>query len=135
MSTKRLEPSFVEFVPTDLDQGTLYVSMTYATASHLCACGCGERVVTPLGPADWTLRFDGAVSLAPSVGNGQFACGSHYIIRNDTVIWCRPMTATDARATHERDVASRQLLHAPRSRPNFWSRLLVALARRRKRRV
>ena len=36
---------FVEFIPKVLDEGVLYVSMTYATARHLCFCGCGMRVV------------------------------------------------------------------------------------------
>jgi hypothetical protein len=102
-----LEPVFVEFVPTELDDGLLYVSMEYATASHRCACGCGVRVVTPLGLADWILTFDGRVTLSPSVGNGQFACGSHYLIRKNRVVWCRPMTRGAALATHKLDTAQR----------------------------
>lgn len=98
---------FVEFVPSDLDDGRLYVSMEYATASHRCACGCGSRVVTPLGPADWVLTFDGRVSLSPSVGNGQFECGSHYLIRKNRVVWCRSMTRGAAMAAHKIDNAQR----------------------------
>lgn len=107
MKSKELEPVFVEYVPTDLDDGLLYVSMEYATASHRCACGCGVRVVTPLGPADWILTYDGQVTLSPSVGNGQFPCGSHYLIRRNRVVWCRPMTRDAALATHNADTAQR----------------------------
>ncbi len=108
---------FAEFVPTDLDDGLLYVSMQYATASHRCACGCGVRVVTPLGPADWLLTFDGRVTLSPSVGNGQYECGSHYLIRKNRVVWRRPMTQSAALATHKIDNAQRAQTYggAPRA--------------------
>jgi Family of unknown function (DUF6527) len=73
---------FVEFMPKLLDDGVLYVSMTYATASHRCFCGCGMKVVTPLSPTDWRLTFDGdSLSLHPSIGNWSYPCRSHYIRR------------------------------------------------------
>ena len=57
---------FVEFIPEELKEGVLYISINYATASHLCCCGCGNRVVTPITPDDWKLIFDGvSVSLHP----------------------------------------------------------------------
>ena len=46
----RIEHVFVEFVPDELAEATLYISMPYATAVHSCLCGCGQRVVTPLSP-------------------------------------------------------------------------------------
>ena len=76
-----LEARFVEFIPKDLDEGTLYISKRFRTASHLCCCGCGGKVVTPLNPAKWNLlEQDCTVSLSPSIGNGAFACRSHYWI-------------------------------------------------------
>jgi hypothetical protein len=90
---KRLEPQFVEFVPESLEPGTLYVSMVYGTASHLCCCGCGLKVVTPLTPTDWCLWFDGdTVSLSPSVGNWDQPCRSHYVIERNKVIPYGPCT-------------------------------------------
>ncbi len=53
------EPEFVRFVPERLDHGVLYLSMEFATASHLCCCGCGSKVVTPFTPTDWRMTFDG----------------------------------------------------------------------------
>jgi len=83
-----LKHEFVEFVPEDLEQGTIYVSIRFATASHLCLCGCGNKVVTPIRPTDWKLIFDGkTVSLDPSIGNWSFPCQSHYWIRNNRVKW------------------------------------------------
>lgn len=43
-----LKHEFVEFIPDELEQGTIYVSIRFATASHRCLCGCGNKVVTPI---------------------------------------------------------------------------------------
>lgn len=68
--------------------GILYVSMERSVAIHLCACGCGNEVVTPLSPVDWQLRYDGEViSLNPSIGNWNFKCRSHYWIANNRIKW------------------------------------------------
>jgi len=79
-----LRHEFVEYIPEKLEEGTIYVSITFATVVHKCCCGCGNEVITPLTPTDWKLIFDGeTISLDPSVGNWSFKCRSHYwIIRN-----------------------------------------------------
>ncbi|WP_374456018.1 DUF6527 family protein [Nocardioides sp.] len=62
--------------------------MEHRTAVHLCLCGCGAQVVTPLGPNDWVLRFDGTVSLSPAVSDvSRRACDSRYLIRNGRAEW------------------------------------------------
>ncbi len=82
------EHRFVEYVPATPSPGVLYVSLEYTTAVHLCACGCGQKVVTPLAPDRWSLTFNGrSVTLQPSIGNWGFPCESHYWIRNDRVQW------------------------------------------------
>jgi hypothetical protein len=83
-----LRHQFVEFIPEDLERETVYISIRFATASHLCVCGCGNKVVTPIRPTDWKLIFDGkTISLDPSIGNWSFPCQSHYWIRNNRVKW------------------------------------------------
>ncbi|MCP3385931.1 DUF6527 family protein [Bradyrhizobium sp. CCGUVB4N] len=83
----RLEHRFVDDMPERLDGGIIYVSMRYATVMHLCCCGCGREVVTPLAPAQWRLTFDGEnVSLHPSIGSWNLHCRSHYVIRGGEVI-------------------------------------------------
>jgi len=83
---KTVQHQFVEYVPDVIEEGILYISLPYATAIHKCICGCGNEVVTPLSPKDWQLTFDGkAVSLSPSIGNWNFACQSHYWIRNNRI--------------------------------------------------
>lgn len=83
-----LKHEFVEYIPENIEDGVLYVSLKYATATHKCFCGCGSEIVTPLSPTDWTLIFDGrSVSLDPSIGNWSFPCKSHYWIRHNTIKW------------------------------------------------
>lgn len=79
---------FVHYIPKELNQGVLYISMEYSLVMHLCACGCGEKVATPLSPEDWKLYYDGeAITLSPSVGNWDFPCLSHYWIRRNNAIF------------------------------------------------
>lgn len=100
---------FAEFMPKKLDDGVLYVSMTYATASHLCFCGCGMKVVTPLSPTDWRLTFDGdSLSLHPSIGNWSYPCRSHYILRGNRVVWAGPMSSDDILAIRDTDARDRK---------------------------
>lgn len=88
-----LRPQFVEFIPEQLEDGVLYISERYRTAMHRCCCGCGSEVVTPLGPADWTLEVvNSAITLHPSIGNWSLACKSHYLIRQGRVVWARDMS-------------------------------------------
>ncbi|KVV15039.1 DUF6527 family protein [Flavobacterium sp. TAB 87] len=85
-----LQHKFVEFIPEQLEDGVLYISLTYCTAIHKCACGCSNEVVTPFAPNDWKMTFDGkTISLSPSIGNWNFDCRSHYWIRNSEIILAR----------------------------------------------
>lgn len=89
----RVEHRFVDSFPTPLEENVLYVSVRFRTAAHLCACGCGNKVVTPLSPAGWSMHFDGdAVTLDPSIGSSRLPCRSHYFIRGNRIVWCRAMT-------------------------------------------
>ena len=77
-----LTHEFVEYIPRELKDGVVYVSIPFATVIHKCCCGCGQQVVTPLSPSQWTLSFDGkSISLHPSIGNWNFPCKSHYWIK------------------------------------------------------
>lgn len=118
MRQERLRHEFVEHIPDDLEEGILYVSITYATTAHRCACGCGSEVITPLAPTDWELTFDGeTVSLAPSIGNWSFECQSHYWIRRSRVRWAprwSRMEIDRARA-HDRKARARHQTKQARS--------------------
>jgi hypothetical protein len=83
-----LKNEFAQSIPEKLMPGILYVSMERSVAIHLCACGCGNEVVTPLSPVDWQLTYDGkAISLSPSIGNWNFKCRSHYWIIDNKIKW------------------------------------------------
>ena len=103
MRIQAITPQFVDYIPERLGDGVLYISERYRTASHKCCCGCGEEVVTPISPADWSLRRDSElITLHPSIGNWNFACRSHYWIRRNRVEWARAMTEQQiARVQHK----------------------------------
>lgn len=136
MKQTHFSHQIVEFIPERLAEGILYVSHRYGTAVHKCACGCGEEVVTPLGPTDWSIRIEnGSPTLYPSVGNWSFACESHYFIRKGSVVWAGQMSrrqiehgrALDrkARERYIKDVNRAKELPAP----NFLYRTWVAFKR------
>lgn len=106
MKRELIQHEFVEDIPEELKDGVLYISIRYRTASHLCACGCGDKVVTPIKPPKWHLTFDGdTVSLSPSVGNWQQPCRSHYWIRNNQVDWAKPWTDAQIEAGRAKDMS------------------------------
>ncbi len=102
--TDRFTHVFVELIPNDLEAGVLYVSLSYTTVMHLCACGCGTKVASALDPTDYSIDFDGeTISLFPSIGNWDFHCQSHYVIRRGKVRWMRAMSDADIAAGRHRD--------------------------------
>ncbi len=116
MRTDVFAPKFVEFVPKVLEPGELYISEKYKTASHLCACGCGEKVVTPFSPAEWQIHVErGQVSLHPSIGNWDYACQSHYWIRRNRVVWAGKMSKHQIARIQARDRKDREQYIAMRN--------------------
>lgn len=120
MRATRLRPVFVDAVPAALDEGILYISLPYRTMSHLCACGCGRRVATPIRPAPrgWAFSYDGEnASVRPSVGLVKLPCKSHYIIDRGRVIW---LPIED-----EADIELKRSGSAPNSstRRSWWQRV------------
>ncbi len=104
-----LTHEFVEYIPEEMRDGVLYISMSYATVAHKCCCGCGKEVITPLSPTDWTLIFDGkSITLDPSVGNWSFACRSHYWIRRGKVHWAGAWTQEKIDAGRTRNRVEKQ---------------------------
>ncbi|MCR9171391.1 MAG: DUF6527 family protein [bacterium] len=99
-----MKHKFVEFIPEILEPGVLYISIKYSTAVHACVCGCGNEVVTPIAPTDWSLTFHGdSVSLHPSIGNWSFDCQSHYWIKKGQVTHCRKWDNSKVDAGRKKD--------------------------------
>ena len=107
MSVDRLDAEFVEAFPAAMEPGVLYVSLEYRTCGHLCACGCGQEVTTPLSRAQWAFTFDGEdISLWPSVGNWSLPCRSHYIVDQGRVRWARTFSEAEIKRNRSRDRAA-----------------------------
>lgn len=116
MTIKSLTPQFVESFPQKLEPGELYLAMEFATAAHLCACGCGNKVITPFSPTDWQMSFDGeTVSLKPSIGNWSFRCRSHYWVRSGRIEWAGDMSQTAINAGRKRDAEAKARVKSSRS--------------------
>jgi hypothetical protein len=95
----KIELVRVHYVPRNLEPGKLYVSEEFGAAVHLCACGCGSKVSTPLGATEWALEeTEKGPKLTPSVGNWQLPCKSHYWIKNGTIVWSGEWTASQIAA-------------------------------------
>lgn len=116
----------VHYVPRVLEPGLLYVSEEFGAAVHLCACGCGSKVSTPLGPTEWSLReTDQGPSLRPSVGNWQLPCQSHYWIEGGRILWYGTWSPDQIEAGRRAEEARRQEYYEERARQRegFFRRL------------
>ena len=114
----------VRTMPVQLDSGVLYVSEEFETAAHLCACGCGSKVRTPLGPAEWTFTdHPEGPSLDPSIGNWQRPCKAHYWIDNGRVKWSVRWSAEQIAAGRAIEQLRRDRHYARRYPKPWWARL------------
>lgn len=92
MRPTQIEHTFAEEIPEVVQPDVLYVSLMYATAAHICPCGCGGEVFTPFSPTDWAMTFDGeTVSLHPSISNRICPRRSHYWIKRNRIEWFAPV--------------------------------------------
>lgn len=113
-----LKPEFVEFIPEKLEDRKIYISEEYKTASHNCACGCGNKVVTPLSPTGWRLTNEGGrVSLYPSIGNWGFPCRSHYWIKRNQVIISYEMSPQEIAAGRRHDARLKERHYGDKELP------------------
>ena len=88
-----MRPEYVEFIPKGLEDGVLYISKKFRTATHRCCCGCGAKIVTPLRETEFSLTQRGdTASLYPSIGNWDHPCQSHYWIKDNQVVWAGTMS-------------------------------------------
>jgi len=105
----KITHQFVEFIPDQIEEGILYISIEYCTAIHKCICGCGNEVVTPLSPTDWELTFNGkTVSLSPSIGNWSFECKSHYFITRNQIRQAKPWKDWEIEKGRKEDAADKK---------------------------
>jgi len=133
----RMRTSRVQTIPSDLELGVLYVSDEFKLAVHLCPCGCGAKVVTPLDPVEWSFEETATgPSLTPSIGNWQKPCRSHYWIRSGLVRWSADWSEEQIREGRRREDESRRQHYGklpvarPASIPSRVAKWLRDLVRR-----
>lgn len=118
----------VTTMPQHLEPGILYVSREFETAHHLCACGCGSKVRTPLSPAEWRVEeTPQGPTLRPSIGNWQLPCRSHYLITRGDVQWSNRWSDAQieaGRASDQRRLVA-HLESAGRQREISWWRKVI----------
>ena len=132
----KIELQRVHYIPKELKPGVLYVSEEFCTAAHLCACGCGSKVRTPLGPTEWYLKeSNSGPTLRPSVGNWQLPCQSHYWISQGRIKWSKKWPpdeiAKGRRKEHERRCVYYETLENQRGGilRRFWRRIRKLFSR------
>lgn len=100
MTVTTFDLELVHRVPEVPQSGILYACFDCNVVVHLCACGCGEKVVLPIDPDCWKVEYDGeSLSLHPSIGNFQYPCKSHYWIRKNKVVWADTYHPVQAKNT------------------------------------
>jgi len=105
-----IRPVYVDSFPKALEDGVLYISRQFSTACHLCCCGCGTKIVTPIRRTEYSLTdVGGRVSLYPSIGNWNHPCRSHYVIRNGQVMAAGAMRRKEINAGRESDEAEKKI--------------------------
>lgn len=122
----KLRPVFVDVLPgfDSIKPNELWISHKYRTVNLRCPCGCGDLTVLSLHPSRWHVHFDGkTVSLDGPTGGSVWAnsgCGSHYLIKNNTVIWAPRIDPS--RHSSYVEVEEKRLIASQRSRPTwrFW---------------
>jgi hypothetical protein len=118
MRSTRFRHELVDAIPERLQRGILYVAKDGDVAGHLCACGCGREVITPLSSTDWSLTVGRrGATLDPSIGNWAFPCRSHYLIWDGGVVWASDMSTRAIALGRQRDKARKRLLYEALKEP------------------
>lgn len=107
-----IELQRVQYMPSTLTPGILYVSEEFNVAAHLCACGCGNKTITPLGKTEWSFSVEqGKPTLYPSIGNWQLPCRSHYWIIAGEIEWSYQWSEKQIKAGRQAEERRRQLYY------------------------
>lgn len=120
MKVSTIRPSYVDSFPKVLENGVLYISRRFSTAAHLCACGCGTKIVTPLRPTEYSLyENQGKVTIVPSIGNWNHPCRAHYIIQDGRIRWADQWSEAQIAQGRARDAVEKRQYFGTESRP-WW---------------
>jgi hypothetical protein len=108
----------VERFPETFDPGTIYWSEEFEMSAHICACGCKDVVMLPIGPVDFSLSLGPqGPTLRPSVGNWG-VCDAHYFITNGEVQWQSQLSPAQIAASRAWEDARRSAYYD--QAPQHW---------------
>ena len=106
-----------------IKDGELWISHKHRTVNLRCPCGCGDLTVLSLHPSRWHIHFDGkSVTLdGPTSGSvwANSGCGSHYLIRNNAIIWLGKIDPSCH--TEYAEIERSRLLNSKPSRKSYFS--------------
>ena len=123
MKVYSIRPEYVESFPKIPEEGVLYISRRFNTACHSCYCGCGTKIVTPIRATEYSLAEKGGrVTLHPSVGNWNHPCQSHYVIRDNQILWAGGMSRAEINRGRARDDAE-MAQYLGQAGGGWWSKL------------
>lgn len=106
----------VQYIAKVLEPGVLYLAAEFDIAAHLCACGCGTKVTTPLGPTEWQVtETKSGPSVWPSIGNWQLPCRSHYVISGGQIRWAGQWSDERIQAGRNAEQRRREAYYAARA--------------------
>lgn len=119
----------VHFIPGEISEGILYYSEEYDIAVHICPCGCGNRIYTPIGPTDWEISINQTnVTLFPSISNWQ-QCKSHYWIVDGRFDLSEPVSYRQAKNRWKSQEKWSKKYYASLY-PKSWTETLASLFRK-----
>lgn len=127
-----LKHEFVKYMPGEIQNGHIYISIEFCVAVHLCPCGCGNKIVTPLSPTGWILTFDGlSISLTPSIGSWNLECKSHYWIIKNKIEWSRKWSDKEIKVVRAKDKKAKEDYYKNKNskqkkeKKSFWSKVKI----------
>ena len=110
----------VERIPKELKPGVVYHNVEFEVAALVCACGCGHRISLLVPDGHRVDVADNVPSITPSILVADAPCHSHFYITGGEVDWYASMSARQAAAVMQRQVA-RHVSADLASRP-WWER-------------
>lgn len=114
----------VERIPTDLEDGVVYLSEEYEIAALKCACGCGHTITLLVGDGHQVDNLDGVPDISPSIGAWDAPCKSHFCVKKGEIVWAGTMSGEAIRVSMERQLERHvQMTRQPWYR-RFWKRLV-----------
>jgi len=85
----RMETVYVDRLPmkSEMEAEKVYMAENKTQATHLCPCGCGTEILTPLGRGGYRAleNSDESLTISPQIEHSP--CSNNYKLYKGYVIW------------------------------------------------